>query len=98
MRFLYYLVFRLLLRLRCAIHDQFLNHEKPPIPPALLRYRVSESLSIPTFLLIGERCAPNFYPAAKSWISAAAAEEPSAGCSLPILTSAFTAWMSTPMP
>ena len=56
-RFLDYPVFRLLLRLRCAIHDQFLNHGELPLPPALLRYRVSESLSIPTFLLIGERCA-----------------------------------------
>ncbi len=55
MRFLYYSLFRLVLRLRCAIHDQI--GPAAPLPPALFRYRVSESLSVPVFLLIGERCA-----------------------------------------
>jgi SAM-dependent methyltransferase len=52
----YHAAFRLALPLRCAIADL----RTPPtgnLPPARMRFRVSESLSVPDFEKIGERCA-----------------------------------------
>ncbi len=56
---LYYWLFRLQLRLRCRLAGYFdrMHVSALPIPPALLRFRVSESLSVREFLRIGEGCA-----------------------------------------
>ena len=58
-RILYYRLFRFELRLRCWWADR--SHAQDasglPLPPALLRYRVSELLSRDDFLTIGEGCA-----------------------------------------
>lgn len=58
LRPVYHRLFRLHLRLRCWLADHFSGDaETPPLPPALLRYRVSESLSKTDFLNIGKGCA-----------------------------------------
>ena len=58
-RSLYYLLFRLELRLRCWYADlvQSQNQSGIPLPPAMLRYKVSESLSARDFIRIGRGCA-----------------------------------------
>lgn len=54
----YYAVFRLYLRGRFWWSDRFgIPVAQVPVPPALLRYRVSELLSAKTFLRSGEGCA-----------------------------------------
>ena len=59
MRTLYYRLFRFELRLRCwwADRSQAQDASGLPLPPALLRYRVSELLGQEAFLTIGEGCA-----------------------------------------
>ena len=53
-----YKLFRLRLRVRCWRADRLRNPPSAiPIPPAILRYRVSELLSVTEFLRIGEGCA-----------------------------------------
>jgi SAM-dependent methyltransferase len=57
-RAIYYKLFRLQLRVRCWRADRLRNPPSAiPIPPAILRYRVSELLSVTEFLRIGEGCA-----------------------------------------
>jgi hypothetical protein len=51
----YYKLFRLQLRMRFWLAD--LRIRERPMPPAILRFRVSESVSIGEFLRIGEGCA-----------------------------------------
>jgi len=51
----YYKLFRLQLRMRFWFAD--LRVRERPMPPAILRFRVSESVSIGEFLKIGEGCA-----------------------------------------
>lgn len=55
---IYYKAFRLGLRMRLWVADRL---DKPgvdvPIPPAILRFRVTESISIREFLQIGAGCA-----------------------------------------
>lgn len=45
------------LRLWLADHFTVFPKTVPPLPPALLRYRVSESLSAESFLKVGNGCA-----------------------------------------
>jgi SAM-dependent methyltransferase len=55
---IYYPLFRWHLRLRLWCADRF--RAPPPegaVPPAMLRFRVSESLSVAEFLRVGEGCA-----------------------------------------
>ena len=54
-RSVYHASFRAALRLRYAIAD--IGAKDDLLPPARLRFRVSESLSVPQFLQVGERCA-----------------------------------------
>ena len=63
LRSVYHASFRAVLPLRCAIADW--RESDPDLPPAALRFRVSESLSVPAFLQVGERC---------SWLIEAAAD------------------------
>ena len=57
-REIYYRLFRFILRQRFWWADLFDRTQiKPPVPPAILRYRVSELLSVDRFLQIGEACA-----------------------------------------
>ena len=59
LRSLYPSLFRLQVRLCCYFLDHFqrFNRTEVSIPPALLRFRVSESLSVAKFTRIGRRCA-----------------------------------------
>jgi len=60
LRPIYYRVFRLCLRGRFWLADYRAQRRPPalpPLPPALLRYRVIESLSIGAFVRIGKACA-----------------------------------------
>lgn len=59
LRPLYYPLFRLQLRARCWLEDigEANAASTHPIPPALLRFRVSEEISRRQFLLVGESCA-----------------------------------------
>ena len=59
LRDLYHLFFRLQLHLRCWYADRsaLTTENGIPIPPALLRFRVSESLSSNEFFRIGQGCA-----------------------------------------
>jgi ubiquinone/menaquinone biosynthesis C-methylase UbiE len=52
-------LFRLQLRARCWYADRFDTPPiaGPPLPPAMLRYRVSELLGRQAFLTVGENCA-----------------------------------------
>ena len=59
----YHASFRAVLPIRCAISD--FQAKDDELPPARLRFRVSESLSIRQFLQVGERC---------SWLIEAAAD------------------------
>jgi SAM-dependent methyltransferase len=57
-REIYYTLFRFLLRLRFWWADRVgWTKIEPPVPPAILRYRVGELLSVDRFLQIGEACA-----------------------------------------
>ncbi len=58
-RHIYHSLFRAALFVRCWCSDRwrFRGQDGAPIPPALLRYRVSESLSTAQFLTIGKACA-----------------------------------------
>lgn len=58
-RALYYALFRFQLRLRCWLADRSKARDASelPLPPALLRYRVSELLGRGDFLTIGAGCA-----------------------------------------
>ena len=58
-RSVYHRFFRLHLRLRCWLADRTgsLDADGLPLPPALLRYRVSELLDRGSFLSIGQGCA-----------------------------------------
>jgi ribosomal protein L11 methylase PrmA len=56
----YHRAFRLQLRTRLWLADHWTNNTdgaSPPLPPALLRYRVSESLDTDSFLAVGKACA-----------------------------------------
>jgi len=55
----YHLLFRFQLRLRCWYADRTAAPDRSglPLPPAMLRYRVSELLGRDDFLTIGEGCA-----------------------------------------
>lgn len=55
----YHLLFRFQLRLRCWYADRNVTPDASgsPLPPAMLRYRVSELLGRDDFLTIGEGCA-----------------------------------------
>ncbi len=59
LRPLYHLVFRAQLRLRCALNDilQRGYNGAHNIPPALLRFRVGESIDSALFVSVGEGCA-----------------------------------------
>jgi SAM-dependent methyltransferase len=60
LRPVYHFVFRMHLRARFLLSDyqaQGMPQLHPPLPPALLRYRVSESLSVEDFLRVGKGCA-----------------------------------------
>jgi SAM-dependent methyltransferase len=57
-RAVYHRLFRVQLRIRCWFADRLATPRlEVPLPPALLRYRVCESLSSGEFLRIGEGCA-----------------------------------------
>ena len=55
LRSAYHASFRAALPLRCAISD--LRFHQADLPPSRMRFRVSESLSVPEFLNVGERCS-----------------------------------------
>ena len=55
LRSAYHASFRAALPVRCAISD--LRAPDTGLPPARMRFRVSESLSIPVFLNVGQRCS-----------------------------------------
>jgi SAM-dependent methyltransferase len=60
LRPLYHRAFRAHLRTRCWLADRFGHDDQTkgiPLPPALLRYRVSECLSSTDFLRVGKGCA-----------------------------------------
>lgn len=55
---IYYRLFRLNLRTRCWFADRFRTPRlKVPVPPAMLRFRVSESIPVEEFLRVGEAWA-----------------------------------------
>ncbi|MFB3776848.1 MAG: class I SAM-dependent methyltransferase [Bryobacteraceae bacterium] len=55
---LYHRLFRIHLRMRIWGADRFGTPEADvPLPPAILRYRISETLSVREFLRVGEGCA-----------------------------------------
>jgi SAM-dependent methyltransferase len=55
---IYYKAFRLQLRVRFWHADRSSNApSEVPVPPAILRYRVSELISVPEFLRVGMGCA-----------------------------------------
>ena len=57
-RAVYHKVFRLTLRMRFWYADRLsARPSEIPVPPAILRYRVSEALSVSDFLRIGQGCA-----------------------------------------
>jgi hypothetical protein len=56
-RAIYHKAFRLQLRTEFWCADRLSKPSAIPIPPAILRYRVSELLSVSEFLRIGEGCA-----------------------------------------
>jgi SAM-dependent methyltransferase len=59
LREIYYTMFRVILRADCWLSDKLIMRgwQEAGIPPAMLRYRVSESLSISKFETIGMGCA-----------------------------------------
>jgi len=54
---IYYSLFRMRLRTRIWLADLSTPVMEPPVPPAMLRFRVSESLAVDEFLRVGEGCA-----------------------------------------
>src|SRR5438046_4653721 len=56
MRFFYHWLFRLQIRVRCWLADR-LGRRESTVPPAMLRFRVTESLSVKEFVRIGEGVA-----------------------------------------
>src|SRR5262245_36480569 len=55
---IYYKIFRIILLIRCFVADLIAPRNlKNSLPPAMLRFRVSESLSTEEFLRVGEHCA-----------------------------------------
>src|SRR5438309_140167 len=56
MRFFYHWLFRLQIRVRCWLADR-LGSRESTVPPAMLRFRVTESLSVKEFVRIGEGVA-----------------------------------------
>ena len=55
---IYHSIFRSHLRVQCWYADRFgISESSLPLPPAILRYRVSELLSVDVYLTIGESCA-----------------------------------------
>jgi hypothetical protein len=111
MRALYYRLFRFELRLRCWWADRIQAQDASglTLPPALLRYRVSELLGQQAFLTIGEGCARLIEERARSmtwifpnptayWISAVAAAAPCVGYCVPFPRLNFTAPMWTSRP
>jgi SAM-dependent methyltransferase len=64
LREVYYLCFRAVLLIRCRYADVFNVRlaqapDRIPMPPALLRYRVSEDVDADLFMAIGERTTQN---------------------------------------
>jgi len=59
---LYHKAFRLKLRIECALLDGLdrWHAEEPPLPPARLRFRVSENPGTANFLAVGRATAENF--------------------------------------
>jgi len=57
MRYIYYALFRHALRVRCWYLDHANGKQARSLPPALMRYRVGESLSPESFLKVGQGCA-----------------------------------------
>ena len=55
----YHSLYRAQLRLRCRLYDRFRKRtvREIPIPPAMLRFRVSELLSEESFTAVGRGCA-----------------------------------------
>ena len=54
----FHTAFRICLHIQCWYADQFgKTRSSDPIPPAMLRFRVSESLAVDDFLRIGSGCA-----------------------------------------
>lgn len=67
-REVYYCCFRAVLAARCWYADTFKDRrahsrDRMPLPPALLRYRVSEDLDPDRFLAVGERASQNIQAA-----------------------------------
>src|SRR5216684_2884326 len=56
LRFVYHWLFRFQIRVRCWLADR-LGRREPTVPPAMLRFRVTESPSVKEFLTIGEGVA-----------------------------------------
>jgi SAM-dependent methyltransferase len=56
-KWVYYGLFRRRLRIRLWLADLRTPTLTVPVPPALLRFRVSESISVDEFLRVGEGCA-----------------------------------------
>src|SRR5438105_4954816 len=55
---LYHQLFRMAVRIRCWMADRSSRSGlEIPLPPAMLRFRVSESLDEDLFLAVGEACA-----------------------------------------
>jgi len=65
---LYHKAFRAKLRLQCAVLDvlESSQREDPPLPPARLRFRVSENLSAADFLAVGSATAENIEASLKT--------------------------------
>jgi SAM-dependent methyltransferase len=55
-RAVYHRLYRFQIRMRCWLADRA-GRSEPTVPPAMLRFRVTESLSVKDFLKIGEGCA-----------------------------------------
>ncbi len=56
-KWIYYRLFRLRLRIELWLADLHTPALEVPVPPALLRFRVTESVSVDEFLKVGEGCA-----------------------------------------
>lgn len=56
-RSMYYWLFRVQIRFRCFFADYFSHRPDVVLPPAMLRFRISESISPDDFLRIGRACS-----------------------------------------